>query len=312
MSTVLFCSTRNVPGWEDSVTGPLAEALRSRGLSVAHLQLPADAAEAGEGRRRGSLRAEAETRAAAFLVLDDPALEPAAEEAGMPFVTLCHGWHVPTSGMPRAGPRKAGEAERIVCTLPEFDPCSAKRPEPVPGPLAALPQPADMPTEPFAVCVFSDEAPMVHAVLLELVEQGIGTALFGRIGETGFGRQLAREAIGIYREGAPSADDIIRSVLVIHDGNIHAAQMALHAGRPQLVLPFDDLGAFHFRVLSERKLAAGLGGRPEPGSTAATVSALVSPGLHRDRAMAWAQCIAGDTDAGMCGVLADRICRHVR
>jgi hypothetical protein len=219
--------------------------------------------------------------------LDGPTFPPLPDEAAAPdesaLLAVVRTVQQRRGGpLPDTFPAAFAHAERFLTVLPELDPYRPARPGGHLGPVEALPAPRPWPERPAFFAYLNAEHGPAGEVLVALARTGLPHRAF-LCGANAACRQGLRErGVTLADEPLPVADALAGASVVAHHGGVTLCQMALAAGRPQLLLP-----AHREHTLNARALA-GLGVALCPESLSAAPAALgllVAEPAWRERAL---------------------------
>ncbi|NIA72029.1 glycosyltransferase family 1 protein [Pelagibius litoralis] len=128
-------------------------------------------------------------------------------------------------------------AGRLICTLPELDPYTTLRQDPVIGPVEGLQQPQALPGKPHFFAYVSLEHKKTKAFLRGLRASSMSGEVFARGMTDEVAKALTRPGLTVHREPQPMTDIIARATMIIHHGGNGTCCAALSGGRVQLTLP---------------------------------------------------------------------------
>lgn len=192
--------------------------------------------------------------------------------------------------LPRTLPEILTGTARFVTVLPQLDPYQASRDQPVAGDLEALPEPLPPPVERSFFVYLATESPFVEEILTQLAQTGVpGRGYIRGVGQ-GLHERLGRSGLYLSPKPLPLWDEMARACVVVHHGNQGISQMALAAGRPQLVFPMHLEQLLNARQLHALGLAHFLTGKPPAMHIAEGLRQL----LHEPRFAERAQIVAAD------------------
>ena len=134
-------------------------------------------------------------------------------------------------------------AGRLVCTLPELDPYSDLRRDPVIGPVEGLQEPQPLPPssgpgdEPRFFAYVSLEHKKTKPFLRGLRASKMPGEIFARGMTDAVAKSLERPGLTVHREPQPMHEVIARSHVIVHHGGNGTCCAALSGGRRQILLP---------------------------------------------------------------------------
>ena len=161
-------------------------------------------------------------------------VDPAHVLRVMQDVQKAHGLPIPKT--PTEPFRTAG---RLVCTLPELDPYTEQRQDPVIGPVEGLKPPMPLPkgTKPHFFAYVSLEHKKTRPFLKGLKASALSGEIFARDMTDQIAQEIARPGLTVHREPQPMDAVLARSTVILHHGGNGTCCAALSAGRPQILLP---------------------------------------------------------------------------
>lgn len=161
--------------------------------------------------------------------------------------------------IPERATQPFAEALRIVYSVPELDPWTRLRREPLHGLFGPLSPMGDPPLQPHLFAYLAPDAPGFADWTAGLAEAGLpGEAFIPRC-PAGERRLLEAAGITVRAEPPPLEETVGRASLVLHHGGIDTAQTALAMGRPQLLLPRYLDQHLTARALAELRVGKSLG-----------------------------------------------------
>ena len=126
---------------------------------------------------------------------------------------------------------------KYILTLPTLDPYADHRPSPADGPLSPYGGPLPMPPSDSVFAHFDADQPGLGVIMEGLALAGLTTNAFIRGAPPSAVERYAQDNISIV-EDVPDFGAAIRDCsVVVHDGGLHTASVALSLGRPQVILP---------------------------------------------------------------------------
>jgi hypothetical protein len=166
--------------------------------------------------------------------------------------------------LPERPTQPFAEAVRVPYAMPELDPWTRTRREPLSGlwePIA----PADPPSSVRLFAYLTPQAPAFPAAAEGLARAGVAGEAFIPDCPDRLAGALTGRGVTVLREPPPLASAVAGARLVFHHGGIDTAQTALALGRPQLILPRyldqrltgEALAALGVGVLQNRATATG-------------------------------------------------------
>jgi hypothetical protein len=181
-------------------------------------------------------------------------------------------------------------AERFVTVLPELDPYQAARREPLLGPLdPPLPAPLPRPERPGFFAYLSAEAPEAEAVLVGLAGAGLPGRAYLRGAAPEQRERLRRHGLAV-ADTPPALDEAFRAAaVVVHHASAGTAQVALAAGRPQLLFPQHLEHILYAQLLQRLGVAQYLLGRFDAADVAQALHQLATDPGFTERAQETAQ-----------------------
>lgn len=141
----------------------------------------------------------------------------------------------------QAEPRSLTEpfrtAGRLVCSLPELDPYSALRKDPVIGPTGAMPGALPPPERPAFFAYLGLEHSATRKLLESLAKSKLPGEVYVRSMTAAVAEKIARPGLTIHADPQPIEEVLGRASVVIHHGGHGTCSAALGAGRPQMIIP---------------------------------------------------------------------------
>lgn len=138
---------------------------------------------------------------------------------------------------PATLPALFAAASRYVAVLPELDPYQETRPEPAAGAMEPLPPRLSPPATPRYFAYLSAEWQALETVLRLLAQSGYPGSIYLRNAGSSlwaFARQLGLDVF----ESPPPLETLLSTAgVLVHHSSMNVAQIALAAGRPQLLFP---------------------------------------------------------------------------
>jgi len=188
---------------------------------------------------------------------------------------------------------------RGVCVLPELDPYSEQRDEPVLGPVEPLPAYRPRPDDRSVFAYIGVEHPDLYEITAGLGAADAEVTCHVRGDPGTIGASLAEHGVTVLAEPADLIEVLPASAAVVGYASAGIAQAALAAGRPQLALPYDlekdATAAALGRLGVSRTLDVGLTAR----QVGDAIDAVLSEDRYAHHAAVCAQSIMGrgPTDA---------------
>jgi hypothetical protein len=196
---------------------------------------------------------------------------------------------------------------RALCATGALDPYAAQRKEPALGPLGTRPAPSPVPIEASLLCGFRLDAPENEALVERLLELEVPEASLvrgapGSMGPlpvralvSGRGGTMARvlEQRGwtvLRRSGLLAA--LPAATIVAHHGDPEIAELALLAGRPQIVLPATADERVVGRLIEATGAGIVLGGERPQNRLGDALRRMLTIWDWRDRATFWSKRLA--------------------
>jgi hypothetical protein len=129
-------------------------------------------------------------------------------------------------------------AGRLVCTLPELDPYTGLRRDPVIGPVEGLQAPQPLPKKrPHFFAYLSLEHKKTRPLLQGLKASTMSGEVFARGMTDQVAKALQRPGLTIHRDPQPMHEVLARASVILHHGGNGTCCAALSGGRPQVLLP---------------------------------------------------------------------------
>lgn len=157
----------------------------------------------------------------------------------------------------------AGKA-RFICHLPELDPYQAFRKDEYCGSLVALPTSKSNHAQPQFFAYLTINYPGLEDLLVKIAHSSFEGSLFIPHAPTALKLFLQQAGKKVF-DHLPSIKEIVHQHnVIIHHGGLGLAQLALHAGIAQIVLPINletDLTAYR---LQEQQVAARIDNTQQP------------------------------------------------
>lgn len=262
------------------------------------------------------------TGAAGVVVDAAPALELAAYRA-LPVVSVENGFHSPPvegwafpvldpAAWPIASPERLlavvrevqrrrgraapeslpalfGGARRFVHTYPELDPCRAVRREPAAGPLHRLAAPVPSPGGASYFAYLAADYPGVDLLLPHLAAAGFRGAAYIRNASPALVETARTVGVEVHDSPPPWDEVLPRAAVVIHHASLGAAEGALAAGRPHVLLPRHLEHELTAQALEDLGVGVALKGRLTVQDVEGAVRRALTGPAYTDRAMALAR-----------------------
>lgn len=138
---------------------------------------------------------------------------------------------------PATLPAAFAGSERFLTVLPEMDPYRPVRPTGHLGPLEELPPPSPPPATPSFFAYLNGEAHAVDFAVAGLAAIGVPGAVYLRNFPHERRERLRAKGVVIEDRPVPLPEALARAQVIVHHGGVKTSQMALAAGRPQVVFP---------------------------------------------------------------------------
>ena len=191
--------------------------------------------------------------------------------------------------LPETLPAFLAGAHRFLRTFPELDTYRAARRDPADGPLVRHPAPASPPSRPSAFAYLAAEYPGVGLLLPALAKAGVRVGTFLRDAPPALVAACRGAGVTVHESPTPLPEACEGASVVIHHGSLGAAEAALAAGRPQLLLPRHVEHEMTGRALEGLGVGISLSGRLELGDVERAVGRLLDDPSFGTRAMALAR-----------------------
>jgi len=179
--------------------------------------------------------------------------------------------------------------DRFLLTLPELDGYRAVRREPWFGPLEFLPAPLP-PAERFGFFAYlSADHINIEGVLAAMAQTGCPGRAYLRGAAPDLRARLGHQGIEVLERPATLVDALTEARAIVHHGGPGTAQVALAAGRPQVLLPRhleQEVSANTLHALGVATFAAD---GPVPATAAAALRHVLLDGRFAERAAAVAR-----------------------
>jgi hypothetical protein len=129
------------------------------------------------------------------------------------------------------------QGDCFAATLPELDPYSDVRREPVWDPVEPLLAPLPLPPVPHFFAYLSADFSQTEAYVTELALTGCHGTVYVRGASALLRERLKLQGLEVLDNPAPMAAVLPKTSVLVHHGGLGTAQAALAAGRPQILLP---------------------------------------------------------------------------
>jgi hypothetical protein len=127
--------------------------------------------------------------------------------------------------------------DRFVIVLPEIDPYRSVRRETCCGPIQPLPKNSHVPADAGIFAYLSDDRPAIQHVLITLSKAGLKTSAYLREVSCAVVQRLREAGVSIYDHPPPLTEVLPACRAILHHGGASTSQLALAAGRSQVIWP---------------------------------------------------------------------------
>jgi hypothetical protein len=174
--------------------------------------------------------------------------------------------------------------DRFLLTLPELDGYRAVRREPWFGPLEFLPAPLP-PSARFGFFAYlAADHPNIEAVLAAMAQTGCPGRAYLRGASPELRARLHRQGFEVLERPAALVDALAEARVIVHHGGPGTAQVALAAGRPQVLLPRHFEQEITAQTLHALGVATFAADGPAPATAAGALRQVLLDARLADRA----------------------------